>query len=474
MSVDQAYPSSVRLTQSLLWNRTLRGATRPQPVVVLLGPVGSGKTTALKSISGACGANVIHALVDFDHHEPGRPAPTTVETLAQVAFSLCRTWQRHPAAVRFTRFTLGLIATQTLLEGQSRDQAKDTLRVSIEDVTHNRRADRNVAKLVDMLVDSAKDAGVVPALPAEIIKNVLPALIRTVTRQPTRKAKQWHAFFPEAEGATPLDALVSLNSAGSTKQTNWLAGAFFADIRESHSRMARLDYLHQCSCPIPRKARHLHNWVLLLDNIDHENGAKFVADLLAAREHHLTMNSSQHDALLIIAASGRWDSSWEAEWRAPWRSSSDNTGPARAVPTCGRANYSHWAGRATEAPQAAYYPVLLEPLSIEETAHILGVRQNEPEYYLAQRATGGLPGAVLLLKKLLRDQKALSRNHEFQHGPVTFSTRSTRLTLVPIRGLSAWTTCALLSISRVSKSTSSSLRPRSPPRPGCCPTTRRA
>jgi ABC-type hemin transport system ATPase subunit len=62
MPASQPHLSSVLLTHRLLWNRALGGPSRPQPVVVLLGPVGSGKSTALKSISGACGAEVVHAL----------------------------------------------------------------------------------------------------------------------------------------------------------------------------------------------------------------------------------------------------------------------------------------------------------------------------------------------------------------------------------------------------------------------------
>lgn len=49
--------------------------------------------------------------------------------------------------------------------------------------------------------------------------------------------------------------------------------------------------------------------------------------------------------------------------------------------------------------------MLLEPLTIEETAYILGINQRAPECVLAQRATGGLPAAVHLLKGLLHDRK---------------------------------------------------------------------
>lgn len=139
MPTGQPHLSSVLLTHRLLWNRALGGPSRPQPVVVLLGPVGSGKSTALKSISGACGAEVVHALFDFQHDEPAVGPPTTVETLAQVAFDLSRAWKARPKA-RFTRFTLGLIAVQTSLEGHSREQAKETLRVSIKAFTHHPRS----------------------------------------------------------------------------------------------------------------------------------------------------------------------------------------------------------------------------------------------------------------------------------------------------------------------------------------------
>ncbi|MGH3852974.1 MAG: hypothetical protein ACRDR6_05640 [Pseudonocardiaceae bacterium] len=402
MSIGRPHESSVLLTQSLLWNRELGGPPRPQPVVVLLGPVGSGKTTALKSISEACGNEVVHALVDFHHDDPA--PPTTVDTLARVAFDLSCTWKARPRA-RFTRFALGLIAVQTSREEHSREQAKDTLRVSIEAFTRNRRADRVVAGLVVRLVDSAKNAGVLPALAAEITKAVLPQLIRTAARQPVSKAMRWHASFPEAENATPLDALVSLSRTKPPEITDWLTAAFLADIRESHPRMATPDRLSRCSCPNPDQARHWHNWVLLLDNIDHPAGARFVTDLIAARKRHLRRHPDEHDALLVVATSGRWDSHWESGWRAPWHSPLENTGRARTVRLCREANYGHWADQASEAPQYPYYPVLLEPLTIDETARILGSSPRAPECILAQHATGGLPAAVHLLTGLRRDRQ---------------------------------------------------------------------
>jgi hypothetical protein len=420
MSVGQPHQSSVLLTQRLLWNRALGGPSRPQPVVVLLGPVGSGKSAALKSISEACGAEVVHALVDFHHDELAAAGPSTVETLTRVAFELSCRWKARPGA-RFTRFTLGLIAVQASLKEQSRDEAKETLRVLIKDFTRSPRVERVIVGRVDRLVDAAQGAGVLLALPGEIIRTLLPPLIRTVTRRPVRKAKRWHADFTEAQGATPLDALVSLSRAKPTDITDWLTAAFLADIRESHPRMAAPDRLSRCSCPNPDKSRHWHNWVLLLDNIDHPGGTKFVTDLLAARERHLWQHPDEHDALLVVATSGRWDSHWESRWRAPWHSALGDTGRARTVPLCreaitGTGPYGHWAGHASEAPRSPYYPVLLEPLAIDETARILEINRRAPECILAQRATGGLPAAVHLLKGLLRDRQFQPGDRQLQPG----------------------------------------------------------
>lgn len=190
-----------------------------------------------------------------------------------------------------------------------------------------------------------------------------------------------------------------------TEITDWLTAAFLADIRESHPRMAGPDRHSQCSCPTRNQVRHWHNWVLLVDGIDHPGGATFITDLLAARERHLRQHPGEHDALLVVATSGRWDSHWESRWQAPWQPPLENIGRARAVPRCQDASYEHWAGQASDAPRVLYYPVLLEPLTIEETARILGINQRAPECVLAQRATGGLPVAVHLLKGLLRDRQ---------------------------------------------------------------------
>ncbi|MEB3365824.1 hypothetical protein [Saccharopolyspora mangrovi] len=52
---------SAMLARRLLWNRAVDEPSSAHPIMVLLGPTGSGKTRALQSISQDCGNGVVHA-----------------------------------------------------------------------------------------------------------------------------------------------------------------------------------------------------------------------------------------------------------------------------------------------------------------------------------------------------------------------------------------------------------------------------
>jgi hypothetical protein len=396
--------SATRLTLRLLWNREVGKRPRPLPVVVLLGPSGAGKTHALRSISEDCAAGVVHAMFNFERHQ----RVTTVEALAQIAFDLSRRWRARPAA-RFTRFALGMIAVQTPLDGMSREQASNALLAAIEDFSRIRGA--GLADRMRGWLDSTPDevTNIFDLPLTETLKSVLPSLLNRVTRKPLSEAKSWHADIPEAEGASPLDALISLNRQARKQpadMTAWLTAAFLADIRENHPRMAAPEPGSPCACDNPDKRRHWHNWVLLLDNLDAPGGAEFIGNLLAARNRHLREHPNDHDPLLIIATSGRWNPDWEAGWRPPWQVQPDKPDRTRTVPRCRDASYEHWAGeQPLEHTHPRHYPVLLEPLSIDETAQILGTSQFASECALVQRATGGLPAAVHALQDLLRQRQ---------------------------------------------------------------------
>jgi hypothetical protein len=175
--------------------------------------------------------------------------------------------------------------------------------------------------------------------------------------------------------------------------TAWLTSAFLADVRENHQRMSAPELRSPCKCVNPERKRHLHNWIVLLDNLDHGADFQFLADLSTARERHLRQHD-EHDPLLIIGTSGRWHPEWEKDWHPPWKSAEGKSKRVRIVPRCRDASYQHWADDSApvERPWARHYPTLLEPLAIDETAQILDSGPYSRESVLVQRATGGYRG----------------------------------------------------------------------------------
>ncbi|MBQ0926867.1 hypothetical protein [Saccharopolyspora endophytica] len=386
---------SAMLARRLLWNRATDEPSSAQPIMVLLGPTGSGKTRALQSISQDCGNGVVHAKpFDFGREQPA----TTVVALAAISEDLSRRWRARRSA-KFTRFALGLVAVQANLDTFDRVKARAQMSAALREFAESPRAN-DIAGQVDSTADAAE-----PLLDPVLVtaaKLVLPRLIRTIGRRSLAGAKRWHADIPEAEGAEPLDALIQLSRRARSEpeaMTAWLTSAFLADVRESHPVMARPELGSPCSCENEAGKTHSHNWVVLLDNLDHPGGYAFLGDIIAARERHLRQHN-EHDPLLFIGTSGRWNPEWESHWHAPWKSAATRSDEVLVVPRCRDAG--HWRNNSgVDRPQAPVHPVLLEPLEIEETAGLIGRSPYFSEAKLAQRATAGLPKAVEAVSEIL-------------------------------------------------------------------------
>ncbi|MDI2029904.1 hypothetical protein QFW96_14835 [Saccharopolyspora sp. TS4A08] len=387
---------SAMLARRLLWNRAVDEPSSAQPVVVLLGPTGSGKTRALQSISQDCGNGVVHAQpFDFAREQPA----TTVEALATISDDLSRRWPARRSA-KFTRFALGLVAVHTNLDSYDRVKARAAMNSALREFADSPRAN-DLAGQVDSVADAAEPVLDNPML-VTAAKLVLPRLIRTIGRRSLGSAKRWHADIPEAEGAEPLDALIQLSRRARNEpeaMTAWLTSAFLADVRESHPVMARPELGSPCACENEAGKTHAHNWVVLLDNLDNPGGYRFLDDIIAARERHLRQHN-EHDPLLLIGTSGRWNPEWESHWHAPWKSAATRSDEVLVVPRCRDAG--HWRSNPeVDRPQAHVHPVLLEPLEIEETASLIDRSPYFSEAKLAQRATAGLPKAVEAVAEML-------------------------------------------------------------------------
>ena len=413
--------NAILLARRLRRNRAVGERPRPQPVVVLLGPVGSGKSFTLTSMAEDCGDAVVHARIDFSNDEqPADEEPaSTVEALAQIAGKLSRKWPSR-GAPRFPRFTLGLIAARAALGAENHGREAEALRTLIGEATHDPGADHSDA------------SGGGPAA-TRTVAEALPRLVAEAGRRPLNAVKEWRAGIPGVDGDSLLDELVSLNQqaeADFVSLTAWLAAAFLADVRESHPRLARPDPRSRCACGDSDGRRHLHNWVLMLDNIDHGVGEQFLSDLQAARDRQSLDIPGDPDPLLIIASSGRWNYEWEDNWRPVWKPEPYTQDGQRTVVYCREAGYDHWSAGGSPDSLPRYYPVLLESLADRETARILGVRESDKRCEFAQRATGGLASAVVgtvapLLKErglkegardVLVPQAALEREHEKGEG----------------------------------------------------------
>lgn len=378
--------SAIVLARRLRWNRAVDGQPRPQPVVVLLGPVGSGKSFTLTSMEEDCGDAVVHARIDFsnDRQPLGEEPASTVEALAQLADKLTRKWPAR-GVPRFVRFTLGLIAARAALDSEHHGREAEALRALIGDFAHDPGAGQGEPT-------GGGDAA------TATVAEILPRLARELSRRPLNAVREWRAGIPGVDGDTFLDELVSLNQqadADPVSLTAWLTAAFLADVRESHPRLAKPDPRSPCVCGVANGRRHLHNWVLLLDNIDHGFGEQFLTDFQAARDRQSLDVQGDPDPLLIIASSGRWHYEWEDNWRPVWKPEPYPPDRQRTVAYCHDASYDHWIESGGQGSPPRYYPVLLESLSDRETARILGVRESDKRREFAQQATGGLPSAVV-------------------------------------------------------------------------------
>ncbi|RSM38474.1 ATP-binding protein [Amycolatopsis balhimycina DSM 5908] len=398
--VETDHSGSVLLTRRLLWNGV--DAKPPPPVVLLLGPVGAGKSHALEEIGDHLSWGVVHARFDFAGDEP-----TPVDVLTRLTYNLSRKWP-HRARPRFLRFTVALIAVGAELTTTDRVQDKETLRRLLVEFKRSRWSGR-LDPLVRVLVKTAASA--VPAHLGDAFAAEVPTLIQTI-RPRLGQVLRSLTEFDRFKSGDALDALVDLNWLARGNEpdpdgvTAWLTEAFLADVRENHRRMSAPERRSPCDCESPGK--HVHNWVVLLDDVDRPGGLAFLKALAAARETHRRRHGDRGtgDPLLVVATSGKWDGEWERElaraWRPPWQ---PDRGTARVVPNCRNASYDGWAKVPENARPSGYYPVLLEPLDVDEVAAVLSEHEGEdvPRATAAfvRRATGGLPMAVRQLARTL-------------------------------------------------------------------------
>ncbi|MER7463096.1 hypothetical protein [Streptomyces sp. NPDC097981] len=361
-----------------------------QPVVALLGPRQSGKTTLLRSLSQGCGSTVVHAHLDF-HERPLDP----VSAAALVAFQMMRGWDTLRHSPVFHRFALGLLALNENLE-PDRSRATDQIRGLIQEYTRNTRHGR-FANRLQLAVDTTMDVVATGALSPlvqgqarEVVtavrdqaRPVIGTLLQSTARWGLRDALRWHVGIPEAEAAGSLDALIRLSSASRSAAVGPLLAAFLADAKDQAERHRALR--SACSCELPeeyagRAARHDHAWVLLVDGAQTPAGRRFLSALIAARIRNGQTGrdpGAAADPLVVLAACDQWQPEWTTRWCEPWRTTPLPDTQQRRVPLLTQATRTRWtrqdeAGPGPDPASAAqyWYPVWLDPMSEERVSYV--------------------------------------------------------------------------------------------------------
>ncbi|GLZ43360.1 hypothetical protein [Actinokineospora sp. NBRC 105648] len=372
----------------MLWRRV----DRPEPIVALLGPPGSGRGAALEALSRVCGGTVVHANIDFGQTGPDGAAvePDPVTATALIAFELMRGWRNLRGDPTFHRVGLCLLALNERLDAD-RGAARRQIEALIDQYARGTREGRATAAIEQTVVTSVELAAALTEVGTQEVvdvvreraKPVIGALLRPIAKRGLRKAFRWHSRNPTAEEAGLVDSLIALSRTERTQAAGRLIEALLADIEDN---AAAKPIRSTCACLVPDDVRaHEHSWVLLVDNADTESGQAFLTELGEARTRRA--EHGDVDPLLVVCAADRWRTEWN-HWWAPPAQAGPPTGEQRRVPLFAEATHALWAEHDAardhrgDDPVAWWYPVWLgslSPTAVSEVVAPLAARARDTE-----------------------------------------------------------------------------------------------
>lgn len=353
-----------------------RPRNRDLPVIVLLGPRGSGKTERLNRLERNF-ARVPCTRWDFDARPDWDSSDSLLvrDAVIEVRRDL-RKPRKNFGRMDFPRLTLGLLAVSTPHTREDRARALREIKAFVDSDDQVREVAEILSRLPNVPV---KQRGV------EISVTAMRQLGPIVVKRGLRDARSWY----EARltgAANPEDAVIRLNhmdrrGADERRLVNEiLFEAFLADLYSNYND-------HRVRHP-----NRVFNCLALFDNVDSPVGEAFL-DLLVTARHRQAQRGPNHcDALAVVAT--RRHRHRRIDGAAVRASSPDD------------ASYEHWSTLRTRERTAWLYRVELRNLTHEELQRAVAeadLRAIPDKLALfTHRLTDGHPGTVRFVIDAIR------------------------------------------------------------------------
>lgn len=362
-------------------------SARDLPVIVLLGPRGSGRSWTLEYLRKRCRRSVAipYAMLDCEADRAADGAAGVWRLVCDLADELHARWQEF-GWLRFPRVTLARLAVEPAELPDDLELAQERLR----EVLRERARLRSRGQAASEVVVDVGQAVNLPLGGASLIGRFVNWVV--VSRRSVdalyRTGLAWFATRAE-DNHTGLAELVALNRLfhsrnGRDNAERILVDAFLADVRAAFAKR------RPCNC------------VVLLDNCDTRGGRGLLGLVAASRAASRTC-----DPVVVVAASRTVPalSGLRERWTMPW--SPESTGRPH-VPGPESVDYGRWrSGRANRHTADSWWlPVHLRDLTLEE----LGGVATADHRHCAHRLTGGHPwSARRLLAAMAADEAAPMR-----------------------------------------------------------------
>lgn len=343
--------------------------SRLLPVIVALGPRGTGKTALLRAVEDRCGGRVPFAYLDFDEKPEAQPR----EIFTSLAFDLSRDCPQF-GRLAFPALTLCLLVVGSTLNLRTRQEALSDLRGLLARTQPVEKYRDDVGNLVEL----AGKFGLPGWAPAAT--DVLLHGLSWVDR------RRWLSSVKKLShgSADPRDVLIDLKKREQGKQDSQrvvdatFCQAFLADLRRA--------FLGAFN-----RSRRTANCVVLLDNAHTPSGRMFLETLTDSRRR-----ADETDPMVVLSTSRSWNSRWNAGWHRPGAARAEHSD--RQAPRTPAQVADDWRGPDLRQVQRdPWYLIELGHLSADDTIDIAAEHQTltlPRAASVVHQLTGGHPWAV--------------------------------------------------------------------------------